>query len=258
LSAAGSTCGISGGNNPYLWQHRDRTDPLRYGLTTYFARLHDRLGLFDRLSEDGGFGAYSYEIDGVTVSRDLLDSVAELTFLEDEIGISARQVTILDIGAGYGRLAHRATTAFAGVSYLCTDGVPVSTFLSRYYLSFRGVDDRAKVIPLDEVGKELADRHVDMAVNVHSFSECPMHAIEWWLDLVARSGIEYLFVAPNRIRGRSELLSKEPDGKRLDFRPLIENRDYALVGTRSKYKDSPFMQMHGIFPTSYFLFRRRR
>ena len=35
--------------------------------------------------------------------------------------------------------------------YLCTDAVPVSTFLSEYYLRFRGLQDRATVVPLDEI-----------------------------------------------------------------------------------------------------------
>ncbi|HZC28245.1 MAG TPA: hypothetical protein VE269_00790, partial [Gaiellaceae bacterium] len=138
-------------NNSYVWQQWDVADRFRYGLATYFTRLHDRLRLFDVLEEDGLFGAETYHIDGTLVSRDLLDSIGELTFLDDELGITRRAVTILDVGAGYGRLAHRATTAFENVTYLCTDAVPLSTFLSRYYLGFRGVADRARVIPLDRI-----------------------------------------------------------------------------------------------------------
>jgi SAM-dependent methyltransferase len=246
------------GNNPYVWQHRDRTDPLRYGLTTYYARLEDRLALFDRLAEDGLFGAYTYDIDGVVVSRDLLDSIAELTFLDEELGLKSRVTTVLDIGAGYGRLAYRATTAFEKVVYLCTDAVPASTFLSEYYLDFRGVADRAKVLPLDEVAVAIEDRSIDVAVNIHSFSECPLNAIEWWLDLLAVNDVENLMIVPNRIRTKTALLSKERDGTRLDFMPSVQARGYDLVRTRPKYGGSDFMQAHGIFPTEYFLFRRRR
>jgi hypothetical protein len=243
-------------NSSYVWQQWDSTDPFRYGLTTYYTRLHDRFGLFERLHEDGLFGAETYEIDGVTVSRDLLDSINELTFLEEELGV-ARGATILDIGAGYGRLAHRATTAFDNVRYLCTDAIPLSTFLSHYYLRFRGVADRARVIPLDEVADVVAETDVDVAVNIHSFAEAPIRAIEWWLDLLARSTVRHLLIVPNT---RERLLSKERNAPRVDFRPLVERAGFELVRMRPKYEDSEFMQQHGLhgpFPMFYFLFTRR-
>jgi hypothetical protein len=245
-------------NNSYVWQQWDRADPFRYGLATYFTRLHDRLGLFDRLGEDGLFGAETYDIDGLLVSRDLLDSIGELTFLDDELEISKGDVTILDIGAGYGRLAHRTTTAFENVTYLCTDAVPLSTFLSSYYLEFRGVDDRARVIPLDRIEDALAGRKIDLAVNIHSFAECPVSAIGWWLDLLAASDVAHLLIVPNT---KTRLLSKERDGPRIDFMPLVESAGFELVRTRAKYAGSDFMQehgLHGAFPTYYFLFARRR
>jgi hypothetical protein len=244
------------GNSAYVWQQWDVADSFRYGLATYFTRLHDRLRLFDRLHEDGLFGAEIYDVDGVRVSRDLLDSIAELTFLDEELGISQRDVTILDIGAGYGRLAHRATTAFENVTYLCTDAVPLSTFLSGYYLDFRGVSDRACVIPLDEISESLAGVHIDLAVNIHSFSEIPFTGIEWWLDLIAENDVRHLLIVPNT---DTRLLSKELDGPKVDLRPEIERRGFELVRMRPKYP-SDFMQRHGLhgrFPMFYFLFARR-
>jgi hypothetical protein len=245
------------GNNSYVWQRWDAVDPFRYGLTAYYTQLHDSLRLFDRLTEDGLFGAETYDVDGVIVSRDLLDSIAELTFLEAEVGLSAREVTVLDIGAGYGRLAHRATTAFPNVTYLCTDAVPLSTFLSSYYLDFRGLSERTTVIPLDEIANALAGRKIDLAVNIHSFAECPVNAIAWWLQLLAESTVEYLMIVPNT---KTRLLSKEPDGRRIDFMPLMQAAGFELVRMRPKYGNSDFMQKHGLhgaFPMFYFLFARR-
>jgi hypothetical protein len=216
-------------NNSYVWQQWDFADPFRYGLTTYYTRLHDRLGLLDRLREDGLFGAETYDVDGVRVSRDLLDSVAELAFLDDELGISERKTTILDIGAGYGRLAHRATTAFANVRCLCTDAVPLSTFLSSFYLGFRAVGDRATVVPLDRIAETLEATRIDVAVNIHSFSECPISAIIWWLDLLAENAVDHLMIVPNT-EGR--LLSKERNAPRIDFMPLVQARGFELLRTR--------------------------
>ena len=193
-------------NSSYVWQQWDSADPFRYGLATYHTQLHDRFCLIDRLSEDGLFGAETYDIDGITVSRDLLDSIAELTFLEQEVGLSRHGVTVLVIGAGYGRLAHRATTAFENLTYLCTDAVPLSTFLCSYYVEFRGVSDRAKVIPLDEIAEAIAGAQIDVAVNIHSFAECPVSTIAWWLDLIAASSVQHLMIVPNT---KDRLLSKE-------------------------------------------------
>ena len=244
-------------NSSYVWQHWDSSDPFRYGLTAYYARLHDELGLLDRIEEDGLFGAETYDIDGTIVSRDLLDSVNELTFLEREIGLSGRALTILDIGAGYGRLAHRTTTAFPDVTYLCTDAVPLSTFLSRYYVDFRGVGDRARVVPLDEIDAAVETTKIDVVVNIHSFAECPLDVIEWWLGLVSRSSAEHLLIVPNT---KDRLLSKERNAPRLDFMPAVREAGFELVKKRPKYGDSEFMQRHGLhgpFPMFYFLFKRR-
>ena len=246
------------GNNSYVWQRWDAADPFRYGLTTYYTRLHDRLGLLDRLHEDGLFDAETYDVDGVRVSRDLLDSINELTFLDDELGLSTRDVTILDIGAGYGRLAHRATTAFPNVRFVCTDAVPLSTFLSHYYLELRGVADRAAVVALDEIEDAVGRTQIDVAVNIHSFAECPLRAIEWWLDLLSRSTVRHLLIVPNT---KTRLLSKERNAPRRDFRPLVEAAGFELVRMRPKYGDSDFMQKHGLhgqFPMYYFLFTRRK
>ena len=56
----------------------------------------------------------------------------------------------------------------------CVDAVAISTFICEYYLGFRGADDRASVVPLDELDSLLALQPIDLAVNIHSFSECPI------------------------------------------------------------------------------------
>jgi hypothetical protein len=243
------------GDNAFVWQPHDRTDEIRYALTTYYTHLHDRHRLLERLTEDGLFGAYTYEIDGIVVSRDLLDSIAELMFLDEELALGSRTTTILDIGAGYGRLAHRATTAYQNITYLCTDAVPESTFLSEFYLDFRGVADRAPVLPLDEVAGAIEDQAIDVAVNIHSFSECPLSAIEWWLELLAASRVEHLMIVPNT---EGALLSRERGVARLDFMPAIQARQFELICARPKYAYSDVVQRNGLFPTTYFLFRRQR
>ena len=175
------------------------TNQLAYALTTYYVKSIDQLGLVGKLDEDPLFGNVCFDIDNRLVSRDLLDSILEIYFLEKHLKLSALEnPTLLDIGAGYGRLAHRMLNALPNIKQvLCTDAFPVSTFVSEYYLRFRDLGDRAKVVPLDEIEQALWDHPVDIAINIHSFPECRLSAIEWWVSRLAKYGVRYLMIVPN-------------------------------------------------------------
>jgi SAM-dependent methyltransferase len=242
------------GDNAYVWQLRGpNMNEIAYILSTYYVKSIDHLGLLERLEEDDYFGIFSFTIDGRKVSRDLLDSIIEIYFLEKHLGISSRSnLNILDIGAGYGRLAHRMARAFPNIqNYFCTDAVAVSTFLSEFYLRFRNVEDRAKVVPLDEIESTLETHHVDLAVNIHSFSECSIPAIEWWLSLLRRNGVEYLMIVPNGMDHGGELLLTND---RQDLGRIIEKYGYKLIVREPKYGD-PMFQQYAMSPTYYYLFQ---
>lgn len=245
------------GDNSYVWQFRNVGDEARYKYYLYLrdVEARDRAGLLDRLGEDGAFGCWTFEYPGhPLVSRDLLDSVNEIYFLDQHLGLlDVSDWTILDIGAGYGRLAHRMLAAVPGIqSYLCVDGVPESTFLCDFYLRFRGVDGRAEVVPLDELTTRLLDLHVDLAVNIHSFSEMSTSAIAGWLDVVHRSGAEWLLVVPN---DNDWLLSFEADGTRREFGPLIEEHGYELAVRTPIFPDVTMGEMTAM-RYHFFLYRR--
>jgi hypothetical protein len=245
------------GDNAYLWQLRNEGDEARYLLTTYHVQETDRLGLLDRLREDGLFGAYCFDFNGrMLVSRDLLDSVLEINFLNRHLDIAARPgLTILDIGAGYGRLAYRLATALPELGRIyCTDAVPESTFLCEYYLQFRRVADRAEVVPLDEAALRLESARIDLATNIHSFSECTLASVTWWLELLRRAGVRHLMLAAVN-DGR--LLTTERDGNRIDFMAAIEASGFRLATVEKKYEGAPSLQRLGIAPdTVHFLFER--
>lgn len=254
-------------DNPYVWSSRDAyvdaggrkvrvaTQAVNYVLTAYYARQHDAVGVLAKAREDGLFGIRRFRVDeDLTVSRDLLDSTLELNFLERHLEISTRaHLTVLDVGAGYGRFAHRLLETFPNVRVCCTDAVPESTFLSEFYLRFRGVHERATVIALDELDS-LAPGQVDLAVNIHSWSECPLEVIDWWLELLAGLGVAYLMVVPN---DGERLLSLEPDGAQRDFAPLLSARGYRPVTVEPKYGSSACQRL-GVYPTHYHLFARER
>jgi SAM-dependent methyltransferase len=250
------------GDVAYVWQMRDLNSEVNYLVTFQYLNALDDLGLMDQTAEDGLFGAHTVNIGGTIVSRDLLDSINEIYFLERALGISNRaDFNVLDIGAGYGRLAYRLTDVFPGMGRVyCVDAVPVSTFLCEYYLRFRHADERALTIPLDQLEELLAHHRFDLAINIHSFSECPLASIGAWLDIIAANDVRYLFIVPNGgINEGSQLLSREletTDGpKYRDFFPLIADRGYELLIREPKFRDA-LVQRHGLSPTYYYLFER--
>jgi hypothetical protein len=240
------------GDNAYVWQLRGRNmQELGYLVTLLYANSIDTLNLLSKLKEDGLFGAYAFELNNTLVSRDLLDSIIEIYFLERHLKISSKpNLSVLDIGAGYGRLAHRLLTAFPDIrSYSCTDAVAPSTFLSEYYLGFRGLKDRAKVIPLDEIESQLKARPIDLAINIHSFSECTLAAIDWWVSLLQQQAVRNVMIVPNPNDHGGELRTN--DGK--DFQHVFERHGYVLRVKAPKYAD-PTVQQHAIAPTHHYLF----
>jgi hypothetical protein len=245
------------GDNAFVWQERDRNTEGKHMLTAHHVRNFDEFGLLRRLKEDGLFGAQVHQFDDdVIVSRDLLDSIVQAYFLERHLGISKRPgFAMLDIGAGYGRLAHRMAAAFTSVEkYFCVDAVAEATFVSEYYLRFRGVDARAKAVPLQDIETTLDGNAVQLAVNIHSFSECSLAVVEWWLDLLRKYRVRHLLLIPNAdTHGGAMLLSAEPDGRKLDMLPSITSRGYSLAVREPKFGD-PDIQRHGISPTYHYLF----
>lgn len=224
------------GDNAYIWQYREdrRLSELKYLVYLQDLLARDAPGLLQVLEEDGAFGCWTYEFEGLPrCSRDLLDSVSELLFLEHELGIlTGTRPRVLDIGAGYGRMAHRYVTAVPGTTdYCCVDAIAESTFLSEYYLRYRSVSPPARVVPLTEVGS-LVPGSFDLAVNIHSWSECTHDAIAWWVGHLARLGVPSLFVVPNEEEGFASL---EVDGTRRDYLPLLEAAGYRLTRDVSAY-----------------------
>ena len=225
-------------DNGYLWQRQMTHLNLRYLLTAYYAKSTDRIGALASMAEDGMFGAAVFDFgDGTLLSRDTLDSSIEINALDEAFGIARTPgMSVLDIGAGYGRLGHRLANAVPSLKHVfCTDAVPESTFLADYYLKYRGLGRKVRSIPLDELDEELDRNPVDIATNIHSFSECTLAAICWWLDLLAKHHVRYLFIAPNT---DDTLLSTEHSGPRRDFEQEIVARGWKLRDKRPKFRES--------------------
>jgi hypothetical protein len=239
-------------DNAYVWQLRGRDrNPLGYALCYYQLKADDREGLLDRFDEDRAFGVAGFEIDGRFVTRDLIDSVREVQFLIRHLGIDQGAWNLIDIGAGYGRLAWRLEQiGNEGLEVHATDGFATSTYVCGHYLRHRGAR-RARAVPLDEVEALLAATKIDVAVNVHSFSECTVKAVDWWVSLIARHEVRHLMVVPNA--GTSGGARCETNAGE-DLEPVFARHGYRPVAREPRYPD-PLVQAHGIDPIWLHLFR---
>jgi len=242
----------------YVYQDLDGNTDINYLLTGFYLLSQDSRGLFARLPEDDLFGARVFEMDnGMPVSRDLLDSLTEIHFLQRHLSILDQpSFKLLDIGAGYGRLATRMAQAMPNLERaVCADGIAASTFLAEYYLGFRKVNDKASAVPIDELEATLAETRFDVATNIHSFSECTLDTIHWWMALLKRHRVPYLMVAPNADwhQGK-QLLSTERNADRGDFGKVITSYGYTLVANDPKYMATG-AQHFGVSPTRHYLFK---
>jgi SAM-dependent methyltransferase len=214
----------------------------------------DDLNLLNVLTEDNLFGAKLWEfIPGKLISRDLIDSILEITFLQKQVGFGFNdQFRVLDIGAGYGRFAHRFTAAFPQNVVTSIDAVATSTFLSDFYLKFRRCN-HTDVVPFDRIS-DLQCGTYNLATNIHSWSECTKQFIAFWLNWLCDLNIPYLFIVPH-----SETLSTvERDGSHLIYDDELENRGFKLIVKQRKFNRSKYVDQVGVFPAEYRLYKREK
>ncbi|HKF49514.1 MAG TPA: glycosyltransferase [Terracidiphilus sp.] len=249
------------GDCAYVWQRRDANLPVAHLLTAYYLLSCGAGNLLQSMEEDDYFGAYTILMgSGKVISRDLLDSISEISFLERSIGLLSGSISgVIDVGSGYGRLGYRLARACSTLNrILCVDAIPESTFLCDYYLRFRGVADRAHAIPFVNIERALDETRPALAVSIHCLEECSFASTSWWVQLLRRYSVRYIFVVVNPISIRGdELLSLEPDGSRRDFAAAIRDAGYRLLCRRPKYED-PEVQRFGVSPAYYSLFELSR
>lgn len=246
------------GDNVYVWQYRSLRQQARLKNYIYASYLRgvDRRGLIRQLGEDGSFGCFSFAFEEFgPVSRDLLDSVNELYFLDRHFGLFEREgLRVLDIGAGYGRMAHRMIQSVPGVErYWCIDAVPESSFLCEYYLAFRGLK-QAQIVPADEMHEKPPAGQIDLALNIHSFSEMNLAAIGGWFEWLAQLDVKHLMIVPN---DGGRLLSWEAGGERLDYAPIVARHGYRLQAQELAWNNPDVASLIGKpEPDQFLLFAR--
>lgn len=247
----------------YVWQERwghAGADPAETYLEyADYLITRDTHGLLKRLSEDGAFGCKTYRHQQIGyVSRDLLDSVNEISFLDREYDLfdASRNSNILDIGAGYGRLAHRMCEADVPFQqYICVDAVPESTYLCQGYMKYRQLTSRTSVRHFDEFQQQSHQLQISLAIAIHSFSEMTYEAICGWLDLLAARNVPAIFVVPNN---HNKILSCEVNGDQLECADAFSGRGFRLVADEPIVSDPRIRSKFSEFGWNehFLLFRR--
>jgi hypothetical protein len=242
------------GDRGYVWQLRGggMFEP-KYLLTTYYLLLNDSAALLSKVFDDGVFGSHVFRVADRLVSREILDSVNEINFLEKHLKLSMiSDLKLLDIGAGYGRLAHRLCEVVPQLkAYYCTDAIPLSVFICEFYIRYRNVT-QARVVEMPSLVEKLKGEKIQVAINIHSFSECTLQAIDWWIKMVSILDIQYLFIVPNAFEDEGKTLLTN---KREDFLHILTKYNYELKVKSPKYND-PAVQKYGLYPTYYYLFEK--
>ena len=241
------------GENDYLSQSYFRDVRSRYLLTAAYVEWRDELNWLDSLKEDNLFGVKTWDIlPGKVITRDLLDSILEIYFLKEKLALNVSdKIRMLDIGAGYGRLAYRFTSLFPQAHVSCIDAVATSTFLSDFYLRFRGRAEQTQVVPFDK-REVLQSGQFDVACNVHSWTECTLAFVKFWLELLVDLRVKYLFVVPHF----SNFCTTELDGTMGNYEPELKRCGFKLMISERKFNRSEVANQFGIYPANYHLFKR--
>ena len=89
----------------------------------------------------------------------------------------------------------------------------------------------------------MSKHPIDLAINIHSFSECTLNSLSWWLDILKQHKVPNRMIVPNAgIHGGTRLIAHEKDIGHLDFLPAIRGRGYELKLKQPKFTDSSFQK----------------
>lgn len=234
------------GDNVYVWQTRVFQE-IHFFVSYLFALKVDKLGLHNKLTETGSYGVETFNFDGKLVSRDLIDSIIEINYLEEKLQFSkSSNFHILDIGAGYGRFAKRIQEGFSNIEVSCIDAIPLSTCLSRVYLESEIITGKVTVHQLNTINV-IQEGAINLAINIHSFSEMSLSSVVSWVNFLLEKKVENIFIVPN---GSGLALN---DGT--DFGGIFEEAGYQIASVDDKFGDPDFTRF-GIYPSKYFLLNR--
>ncbi len=156
-----------------------------------YAQRHDPAGV-TKLAEPELGDPPPVSWGGRLISQDLANSALEVAAIQRALG-DRRPRSILEVGAGYGRLAYALMSIYPEARYTVVDIDPAID-LSRWYLTSLFPPARLRFLAPSQAN-EIETGTVDLALSVSSFQEMTPAQVEGYLGLfnrVAAGGGVYL------------------------------------------------------------------
>ncbi len=164
----------------------------------------DQLGIFASASEPLAGNPLSIQINGNWISQDICNSVIETNSIVSGTG-NPDGFKVVELGAGYGRIASLWLSSFENVSFTIID-IPPALFLSQWYLKQvfpqLAVFEYREFASYDEVKNDfensrirfllpqqielLPDKTFDLFLNISSLHEMTMEQIDYWFACIDR------------------------------------------------------------------------
>jgi putative sugar O-methyltransferase len=162
------------------------------GLLWQYAVRHDRLGAMRALEPSLGRPMPIY-FGGRLISQDIAMASLDLNRMADEMPLMAK-TRVLEIGAGYGRLAYLLRSLVPNVQYSIVDISPALAISQGYLTSIFGEASGMRFL-LPHQLDEIPDNYFDLALNVSSFDEMPPAVSIGYLKTIGRVCRGHLFLS---------------------------------------------------------------
>jgi putative sugar O-methyltransferase len=166
------------------------------GLLWQYAKATDELGCLDVVEEPEIGNPLPVKYFGRRISQDLAMATIEMNQIAKHVPLNKVR-RVLEIGAGYGRLAHPFCTIFQDVQYFIVDISPALAVGQNYLSQVFGRDAVAKYgetalkrinFMLPHQLKTICEGFFDLTLNISSFDEMHPDTVAGYLDDIARIG----------------------------------------------------------------------
>jgi SAM-dependent methyltransferase len=189
---------------PNASRKRLRAYAVYCGLLWQYASGRDVLGCLGVPEPELGH-PMPISLDRKKISQDIAMASLDLNNMAKCIPLRSKR-RVLEIGAGYGRLAYLFRTLFPDVQYSIVDISPTLAISQNYLAETFGENDVARFDQASPASRPfnfflphqleaVPDRHFDLAINVSSFDEMPPEVSNAYLSTIGRVCRGHLFLS---------------------------------------------------------------
>lgn len=201
-------------NKPSKWSYSQWRRYLEFlHLLRRFTAQRDRFGLLDSLEEPALGRPIAARYDGLRYSQDLCNSVLEINAAMEGLGWDPdAELSVAELGGGYGRIAYALLRAAPGASVTLID-IPPALYIAQWYLCSLFPDRRIfryrTFERYEDIHHEMAESSIrflappqvellpercfDLFINVSSLHEMTFEQIALWYRHIHRLCSGYFY-----------------------------------------------------------------